>query len=77
MDALPLEVVQLDSCRKTMASGSRHVRARFRCLTVNPFEGVPLRNQCYHCSGSGCCCGTGSVPGPGTSTCHEHSQKYI
>ena len=27
---------------------------------------------CFHCSSLGCCCGMGSVPGPGTSTCHGH-----
>ena len=33
-----------------------------------------LRTWCCHCSGLGCCCGTGLIPGPETSTCHEHSQ---
>ena len=28
-----------------------------------------------HCRRSGCCCGTGSVPGPGTSTCCGYGQK--
>ena len=28
-----------------------------------------------HCNGSSHCCGTGSVPGPGISTCHGYSQK--
>ena len=27
------------------------------------------------CCNSGCCCGTGSNPGPGTATCHGHSQR--
>ncbi len=27
------------------------------------------------CCGLGCCCGTGSIPGPGTSTCHRCGQK--
>ena len=36
--------------------------------------GVPmwlsrLRIQPYHCSGSGCCCGVGSIPDPGISIC--------
>ena len=30
-----------------------------------------LRIRHYHCSSLGCCHGTDSVPGPGTSTCHE------
>ena len=30
-----------------------------------------LKIQHYHC------CGSGSIPGPGTSTCHGHSQKKI
>ena len=36
-----------------------------------------LRIQHCHCSGSACCCGIGSIPGPGTSTCcrHGHTQK--
>ena len=29
-----------------------------------------LRIWYCHCRGSGCCCGAGSVPGPGTSICH-------
>ena len=29
---------------------------------------------CYH-SGSGCYCGTGMIPGLGTSTCHGRDQK--
>ena len=28
-----------------------------------------------HHSGLGCCCGEGSIPDPGTSTCHGHSQN--
>ena len=36
--------------------------------------GVPmwlsrLKIQPYHCSGSGCCCGVGSIPDPGISIC--------
>ena len=43
-------------------------------------SGVPLghsrlRIWCCHCRGSGCCCGMGSIPGPGTSTCHGQGQK--
>ena len=43
--------------------------------------GVPwwlsgLRMQCFHCSGLGCCCVTGSIPGPGTSTCHRCDEKW-
>ena len=30
---------------------------------------------CCHCSGLGCFCGTGLIPGPGNSTCHRHSKK--
>ena len=33
-----------------------------------------LRIQCCHCSSLGHCCGTGSIPGPGISTCHGHNQ---
>ena len=37
--------------------------------------GVPwwfskLKLQHYHCYGSGYCCGTGSITGPGISACH-------
>ena len=28
-----------------------------------------------HCSSSGCCCGTGLILGPGTSTCHGKKKK--
>lgn len=28
-----------------------------------------LRIWCCHCCGLGCCCGTSSIPGPGTCTC--------
>ena len=43
-------------------------------------RGVPLwhmrlRIQSCHCSGSGCCHGTGLIPGLGTSICHKCSQK--
>ena len=31
-----------------------------------------LRIWCCHCSGLGCCCGAGSISGPGTSICHRH-----
>lgn len=39
--------------------------------------GVPwwpssLRTQHCHCGGSNHCCGTGSIPGPGTSACGGH-----
>ena len=30
-----------------------------------------LRIWCCHSSGSGCCCGMGSIHGPGTSACHD------
>ena len=43
-------------------------------------RGVPrwhrkFRIQHCHCSGSGHCCGMGSVPGPGISACCRCSQK--
>ena len=28
-----------------------------------------------HCCGWGCCCGTGSIPGLGTATCHRCSRQ--
>lgn len=31
--------------------------------------------QGVNCSGSGRCCGTGSIPGREASLCHGHSQK--
>ena len=34
-----------------------------------------LRTWHCHCSSLGCCCGTGSSPGPGTSSCHGWDQK--
>ena len=34
-----------------------------------------LRTRCCHYCSLGCCCGSGSVPGPETSTCCGHSQK--
>ena len=34
-----------------------------------------LRIWCCHCSCSGCHCATGSIPGPGTSTCHGKEKK--
>lgn len=42
--------------------------------------GVPwwlnvLRVWGYHCCGSGCCFGTGSIHGPGTSVCLKCSKK--
>lgn len=34
-----------------------------------------LRTWGHHGCGSGHCCGTGSIPGSGTSVCHECGQK--
>ena len=34
-----------------------------------------LKIQCCYCSGLGCCCDMGSVPGQGNSTCCKHGQK--
>ena len=34
-----------------------------------------LRIRPCHCSGLGCCCGTGSVSSPGTAECQRHGQK--
>ena len=34
-----------------------------------------LRIQRCHRHGSGCCCGAGSIPALGTSTCHRCGQK--
>ena len=34
-----------------------------------------LRIQCCHCCGSGCCCSSGLIPGPGISTCCGYGQK--
>ena len=34
-----------------------------------------LRIQCCQSSGLGCCCGAGSIPGLGTSTCPGCGQK--
>ena len=34
-----------------------------------------LRIWCCHCSTSGGCCGSGSVPGPGTSTSYSPGQR--
>ena len=46
----------------------------------NPEGGVPLwciRLSIQHChySSSGCCCGMGSIPGPGISTCCRQKKK--
>ena len=38
-------------------------------------RGSALRIWHCHCSSLGHCCGAGSVPGPGTSTCHRWGQK--
>lgn len=45
-----------------------------KCLGV-PLWHSRLRIWHSHCRGSGHHCGAGSIPGPGTSTCHEHGQK--
>ena len=34
-----------------------------------------VKDLAFHCCGLDPCCGTGSIPGSGTSACHEHSQK--
>ena len=36
-----------------------------------------LRTQCCPSSSWGHCCGTGSIPGPGTSTCCGHGQNKV
>ena len=54
-------------------------------LTTSPFKILfkvswwlsGLSIQHYHCYGSGHCCGMGSIPGPGTSACHRHRQKFF
>ena len=38
-------------------------------------QGCRLRIQHCHCSSLGHCCGTGLIPGPGTSTCDEGLKK--
>jgi len=35
-----------------------------------------LRIRCCYCNSLGRCCGLSSVPGLGTSTCHQHSQNF-
>ena len=40
-----------------------------------PLWSSGLRIWHCHCSSRGHCCGSGSIPGPGTSTCHGHGQK--
>ena len=52
----------------------------FRNTSRNYVTRVPLwrsklRIQCCHYSGLGHSCGSGLIPGLGTSTCHEHGQK--
>jgi len=49
-------------------------------LKLENIMGVPLwlirlRVWWYHCSGSGCCCSAGSIPGPGVSICHRCGKK--
>ena len=34
-----------------------------------------LRIQCFHCCGSNCYCGTGSIPGQGISACCGRGQQ--
>ena len=36
-----------------------------------------LRIWHCHCSGSGQCCGVGSIPGLGTSTYSRHGQNFL
>lgn len=36
---------------------------------------IRLRILCCHCYGPGCCCGTGSIPGLGTSSCQGTAKK--
>ena len=54
--------------------------SNFSPLTLEYSEGVPLghnglRTLHCHCSGSGRCCGSGLIPGLGTSTCCGCSKK--
>ena len=44
-------------------------------IRVVPMWFSRLRIWHCHCSGSGCCCGVGSIPGPGIYACHTCDQK--
>ena len=49
-------------------------------MTLKNLQGFPcwpnrLRIQHCHCSSSGHCCGTGLIPGQGTSACCRRGQK--
>ena len=58
----------------------KRVRKRKEVMSNNYTEGVPwwpsgLRIWYCHCCDSGQCCGVGSIPGLGVSTCLRYSQK--
>ena len=63
--------IGLDNKFLVMAPKAQAIKAKI---------GVPLlcsglRVWRCHCTSSGCCCGTGSIPGPGTSSCCRCGQK--
>ena len=48
---------------------------RFAIYFQSIFDYKRLAFHCHSC-GSGCCCGIGLVPGPGTFVCFRHINKY-
>ena len=51
--------------------------SKFRSSLVAQWVATAQRvvtQHCY-CSGISCCCSSGLVPGPGSSTCHRHAKK--
>ena len=50
---------------------------KLKLLRGIPLSCGGLRIWHCHCSSLGHCCGVGSIPGPGTSTCHGCSPQKI
>ena len=44
-------------------------------VMLESFAAQQVKGLCCHCSGLDGCCGEGSIPGLGTSTCLQHGRK--
>ena len=68
------DLEESDTLRTLVKNKQEHqlVSMRLWVQSLALLSGV--RIQCRHCSSPGPCCGAGSIPGSGASTCHGCSQ---
>ena len=82
--AVPNDLINLARMSHFQSPFSPLHKYLFHChkcrVLLNLLDGVlwwrsGLRIQHCDCSNSGYCCGSGSIPGPGSFTCHGHGCK--